>query len=75
MLNIRMHLIFTFLQIAVVALEIFMICTWRCVGKFMLLSCVCERENERESKSKRERGPLSVYCEFYVNFNRNAEIL
>lgn len=44
MLNIRMHLIFTFLlgvQIAVaVALKICMICTWCCVCKFTLCACV-----------------------------------
>lgn len=45
MLNIRMHLIFTFLlgvQIAGMALKIFMICTWCWVCKFMLVG-VCAR--------------------------------
>ena len=56
-----MHLIFIFslgVQIAVVALKIFMICTWCCACKFMLLLLLlCERTGERE-------GP----CLYIVNF-------
>lgn len=66
MLKYHRRHVFTFLlgvQIAVVALKIFMICTWCCVCKFMLClyawSCLCVGVRERERESERER--VSVF--------------